>query len=108
MNDQLDLLIADGVIDEVLGRLKSGKEHKKFTIPGLTHESEPEEIQDSAVTETKPPSGQRQQPKRKKRVKPTGQVDGKPIAKQRPDSRKQSGMKKQSGVNPSATADGDA
>ncbi|HEX7703025.1 MAG TPA: RIO1 family regulatory kinase/ATPase [Kofleriaceae bacterium] len=26
MNDQLDLLIADGVIDEVLGRLKSGKE----------------------------------------------------------------------------------
>src|SRR5215207_8298490 len=26
MNDQLDLLLADGVIDEVLGRLKSGKE----------------------------------------------------------------------------------
>ena len=26
MEDQLELLIADGVIDEVLGRLKSGKE----------------------------------------------------------------------------------
>ena len=89
-------------------RLKSGKEHKKFTIPGLTHESEPEEIQDSAVIETKPQSGQRQQPKRKKRVKPTGQADGKPTVKQRPDSRQQSGVKKQSGVNPSATADGDA
>jgi YidC/Oxa1 family membrane protein insertase len=89
-------------------RLKSGKEHKKFTIPGLTHESEPEEVQDSAVIETKPASGQRQQPKRKKRVKPTGQADGKPTAKQRPDSRQQSGVKKQSGVNPSATADGDA
>jgi YidC/Oxa1 family membrane protein insertase len=89
-------------------RLKSGKEHKKFTIPGLTHESETEEVQDSAVIETKPQSGQRQQPKRKKRVKPTGQADGKPTAKQRPDSGPQSGVKKQSGVNPSATADGDA
>jgi YidC/Oxa1 family membrane protein insertase len=89
-------------------RIKSGKEHKKFTIPGLTHESEPEEVQDSAVTETKPKSGQRQQPKRKKRVKPAGQADGKPTPKQRPDSRQQSGVKKQSGVNPSAAADGDA
>jgi YidC/Oxa1 family membrane protein insertase len=89
-------------------RLKSGKEHKKFTIPGLTHESEPEEVQDSAVIETKPQSGQRQQPKRKKRVKPTRQADGKPTAKQRPDSRQQSGVKKQAGVNPSTTADGDA
>mgnify|MGYP001609777313 CR=1 FL=1 len=26
MNDPLDVLLADGVIDEVLGRLKSGKE----------------------------------------------------------------------------------
>jgi len=26
MSDGLDVLIADGVIDEVLGRLKSGKE----------------------------------------------------------------------------------
>src|ERR1035437_6465279 len=59
-------------------RIKSGKEHKKFTIPGLTHEGEPEEIQDSPVEEVKPKSGQRQQPKRKKRVKPTGQGDTKP------------------------------
>ena len=51
-------------------RLKSGKEHKKFTIPGLSHDSEPEDVQDSPITETKPKSGQRQQPKRKKRVKP--------------------------------------
>jgi len=57
-------------------RLKSGKEHKKFTIPGLSHDSEPDEIQDSAITDTKPKSGQRQQPKRKKRGKPPGQGDG--------------------------------
>ena len=57
-------------------RLKSGKEHKKFTIPGLSHDSEPDDIQDSAITYTKPKSGQRQQPKRKKRGKPTGQGDG--------------------------------
>ena len=57
-------------------RLKSGKEHKKFTIPGLSHDSEPDEIQDSAITDTKPKSGQRQQPKRKKRGKPPAQGDG--------------------------------
>ena len=51
-------------------RLKSGKEHKKFTIPGLTHD-EPEAIQDSPIEDTKPKSGQRQQPKRKNRAKPT-------------------------------------
>ena len=89
-------------------RVKSGKEHKKFTIPGLTHDTEPEEVQDSPVTETKPKSGQRQQPKRKKRVKPAGLADGKPTPKQQPGSRQQSGVKKESGVNPSATADGDA
>jgi len=59
-------------------RLKSGKEHKKFSIPGLTHDDEAEEIQDTPVIETKPKSGQRQQPKRKKRVKSTGQGDTKP------------------------------
>jgi len=59
-------------------RLKSGKEHKKFTIPGLSHDSELDEIQDSAITDAKPKSGQRQQPKRKKRGKPPGQGDGKP------------------------------
>jgi YidC/Oxa1 family membrane protein insertase len=55
-------------------RLKSGKEHKKFTIPGLTHE-EPEPVQDSPREDTKPKSGQRQQPKRKNRAKPTTQGD---------------------------------
>jgi len=83
-------------------RLKSGKEHKKFTIPGLTHESEPEEIQDSAVTETKPPSGQRQQPKRKNRGKPVGQGDAKPGPAQRP------GPVQKSVTKPPAAADGDA
>jgi len=57
-------------------RVKSGKEHKKFSIPGLSHDSEPEDIPDSPITETKPKSGQRQQPKRKNknRRKPTGQA----------------------------------
>jgi YidC/Oxa1 family membrane protein insertase len=59
-------------------RLKSGKEHKKFTIPGLTHDDESEEVQDTPAIETKPQSGQRQQPKGKKRVKPTGQGGTKP------------------------------
>jgi YidC/Oxa1 family membrane protein insertase len=53
-------------------RLKSGKEHKKFTIPGLTHD-EPEPVQDSPIEDSKPKSGQRQQPKRKNRAKPTTQ-----------------------------------
>src|SRR5664279_2000987 len=93
-------------------RLKSGKEHKKFTIPGLTHEPEVEEIQDSPVEEVKPKSGQRQQPKRKKRVKPTGQVDGKPGPTQQPGGRQPGGRqpagRPQPGAKPSATADGDA
>jgi len=76
-------------------RLKSGKEHKKFTIPGLSHDSEPDEIQDSAINDAKPKSGQRQQPKRKKRGKPPGQGDGKP------------GLKEQPGAAPPAPADGD-
>ena len=73
-------------------RIKSGKEHKKFTIPGLSHDSETDEVQDSPVVETKPTkaqSGQRQQPKRKNRAKPTGQGEGSP------------------GPKPPATADGD-
>jgi YidC/Oxa1 family membrane protein insertase len=57
-------------------RLKSGKEHTKFTIPGLIHDPEPEDVQDTPIAETKPKSGQRQQPKRKKRVKPTGPAVG--------------------------------
>jgi YidC/Oxa1 family membrane protein insertase len=76
-------------------RIKSGKEHKKFSIPGLSHDSESEDVQDSPTTETKPKSGQRQQPKRKNRGKPAGQSDGKPGP--RPP-----------GAKPPATADGDA
>jgi YidC/Oxa1 family membrane protein insertase len=52
-------------------RLKSGKEHKKFSLPGLVQE-EAEEVQDVPAADAKPASGQRQQPKRKKRVKPAG------------------------------------
>ncbi len=59
-------------------RVKSGKEHKKFSIPGLSHDSEPEDVQDVPPADTKPKSGQRQQPKRKNRAKPTGPVDGTP------------------------------
>jgi YidC/Oxa1 family membrane protein insertase len=55
-------------------RMKSGKEHKKFTIPGLSHDTETEDIQDEAA-DAKPKSGQRQQPKRKKRAKPPVQAD---------------------------------
>jgi YidC/Oxa1 family membrane protein insertase len=88
-------------------RLKSGKEHKKFTIPGLTHEPEVEEIQDSPVEEAKPKSGQRQQPKRKKRVKPAGALDGKPGSSQQPGGRQPAG-RPQSGAKPSAAADKDA
>jgi YidC/Oxa1 family membrane protein insertase len=57
-------------------RIKSGKEHKKFSIPGLSHDSEPEDVQDSPITETRPKSGQRQQPKRKNRGKPRVAADG--------------------------------
>jgi YidC/Oxa1 family membrane protein insertase len=53
-------------------RLKSGKEHKKFSLPGLVQD-EAEEVPDIPAPDTKPASGQRQQPKRKKRAKPTGQ-----------------------------------
>jgi YidC/Oxa1 family membrane protein insertase len=77
-------------------RIKSGKEHKKFSIPGLTHSEEPEEIQDSPTTETKPKSGQRQQPKkRKNRARPSGQADTRP-------------GQTQPGAKPPAAADGDA
>jgi YidC/Oxa1 family membrane protein insertase len=57
-------------------RKKSGKEHKKFSIPGFNHEPEAEEVQDTPTAEVKPKSGQRQQPKRKNRGKPAGPGDG--------------------------------
>jgi YidC/Oxa1 family membrane protein insertase len=53
-------------------RLKSGKEHKKFSLPGLVQD-EAEEVPDIPAPDIKQASGQRQQPKRKNRVKPTGQ-----------------------------------
>jgi YidC/Oxa1 family membrane protein insertase len=84
-------------------RIKSGKEHKKFTIPGLSHDAEPEEVQDVPAIETKPKSGQRQQPKRKKRVRPPVQTDGKQGA-QEPGTRPNP---KQPGSKPPAPADGD-
>jgi YidC/Oxa1 family membrane protein insertase len=93
-------------------RFKSGKEHKKFSIPGLTHESEPAEVQDTPIAETKPKSGQRQQPKRKKRAKPAGQGDGKPGLTQQPDGRQSGGRqpagRSQPDAKPSAASDGDA
>jgi YidC/Oxa1 family membrane protein insertase len=58
-------------------RLKSGKEHKKFSIPGLVQD-EAEEVPDTSAIETRPASGQRQQPKSKKRAKPAGPGDTKP------------------------------
>ena len=76
-------------------RLKSGKEHKKFTIPGLTHDGEAADVQDSPAIETKPKSGQRQQPKRKNRGRPAGQGEGRPGTTP-------------PGAKPPATADGDA
>jgi YidC/Oxa1 family membrane protein insertase len=104
-------------------RVKSGKEHKKFSIPGLSHDSEPDEVQDSPITETKPKAGQRQQPKRKKRAKPTGQGDGPPDVTPpgtkppgtkppgtKPEGTKPSGTKppgiKRPGIKP-ATSEGD-
>ena len=59
-------------------RLKSGKEHKKFSIPGLSQGTESEDVQDGPIAETKPKSGQRPQPKRKNRGKPAAQGDAKP------------------------------
>jgi len=73
-------------------RLRSGKEHTKFTIPGLNHEPEDEVVPESPPEVVKPVSGQRQQPKRKKRVKPTASADGgtgpanKPGPVQKPDT----------------------
>ncbi|HEX7536720.1 MAG TPA: membrane protein insertase YidC, partial [Dermatophilaceae bacterium] len=63
-------------------RLKSGKEHQKFSIPGLTQADEaegPPDTQDTPAVEAKSTSGQRQQPKRnKKRVKPPAPGNDKP------------------------------
>ena len=88
-------------------RLKSGKEHKKFSIPGLTHDDESDDVQDSPVVETKPRSGQRQQPKRKKRVKPTGRADGETGPAQRPRPVTKPSPVQKPGTKPLAAADGE-
>jgi len=85
-------------------RLKSGKEHKKFTIPGLSHDDEPEDVQDIPPADTKPKSGQRQQPKRKKRVKPPAQADG----RQGPTRSGNTQSPKPRDATPPAAAEGDA
>jgi YidC/Oxa1 family membrane protein insertase len=82
-------------------RLKSGKEHKKFTIPGLTHNDDAEEVQDTPAIESKPESGQRQQPKRKNRGKPAGRADG------RPGPAKGPGPAQKPGAKPVPAADND-
>jgi len=71
-------------------RVKSGKEHKKFTIPGLHQDDDAETVQDTPIADARRQSGQRQQPKRKNRAKPAAQGDG------------------QAGAPPPATADGDS
>jgi YidC/Oxa1 family membrane protein insertase len=94
-------------------RIKSGKEHKKFSIPGLSHDSEIVEVQDTPITDSKPTSGQRQQPKRKKRVKPPVQSDAqqsakRPVTKPNPQRSVAKPDPKQSGTKQSPAADGDA
>jgi YidC/Oxa1 family membrane protein insertase len=86
-------------------RLKSGKEHKKFSIPGLTHDDETEAVQDSPIEDTKPKSGQRQQPKRKNRAKPAIQGEG-PKATTPPPPASANGNAK--GVKPPVVNDGNA
>ena len=72
-------------------RMKSGKAHKKFTIPGLHHE---EPVTPWRTTPPSRPSrsGQRQQPKRKKRNRPapptgTKPAPGRPPTERRPSAR---------------------
>jgi YidC/Oxa1 family membrane protein insertase len=62
-------------------RLKSGKAHKKFTLPGLHHEEPVEDVQDTVDEPARPVSGQRQQPKRKKRTRPVAPNGTKPATK---------------------------
>lgn len=61
--------------------MKSGKEHKKFTLPGLHHEDSADDVQDTVEEPAKPVSGQRQQPKRKKRNRPVPPSASKPATK---------------------------
>ena len=51
-------------------RMKSGKAHKKFTIPGLHSGDVQDTVEETPAEPAKPVTGQRQQPKRKKRNRP--------------------------------------
>ena len=65
-------------------RMKSGKAHKKFTIPGLHSGDVQDTVQDTPAEPAepaKPVTGQRQQPKRKKRNRPVPPAGAKPGAK---------------------------
>jgi YidC/Oxa1 family membrane protein insertase len=88
-------------------RLKSGKEHKNFSIPGLVPDDEADDVLDSPVVETKPTSGQRQQPKRKKRVKPTGRTNGVTGPAQKPRAATKPSPVQKPGTKPLAAADGE-
>ena len=62
-------------------RMKSGKAHKKFTIPGLHSGHVQDTVQDTPAEPAKPVTGQRQQPKRKKRNRPVPPAGTKPGTK---------------------------
>ena len=65
-------------------RMKSGKAHKKFTIPGLHHEDRPRTCRTRSDGARQAGPGQRQQPKRKKRNRPAPPTGTKPAAKPAP------------------------
>jgi YidC/Oxa1 family membrane protein insertase len=88
-------------------RLKSGKEHQKFSIPALAPADESDDAQESPVVETRPKSGQRQQTKRKKRVKPMGRADGHTGPAQRPGQVTKASPVQKPVTKPLAGADGD-
>ena len=61
-------------------RMKSGKAHKKFTIPGLHSGDVQDTVEETPAEPAKPITGQRQQPKRKKRNRPAPPAGSKPGA----------------------------
>ena len=81
-------------------RIKSGKKHKKFTIPALSAEPEVEQAPDIPVPATRTVSGQRQQPKSKKRAKPAGPSQTNPGPPARPDPEQRPGAKPLEPVEP--------
>src|SRR6185437_9434288 len=67
-------------------RMKSGKAHKKFTIPGLHSGDVQDTVEEPPAEPAKPITGQRQQPKRKKRSRPAPPAGTKPGAASGPQS----------------------